>query len=98
MKMTYQGAYFQVWCRQPCLAVRCCGAEPVCVVWVCELACQTGFGNRVMFRIVEELRHALPRVLGGLTVWEMWSYKVCDCVCGCAWYCIVTTILTVLLS
>lgn len=44
---------------------------------------QNGFGNRVLFRLVEALRRAMPRVLGNLTITEMWSYKVRCCQCAC---------------
>lgn len=42
-----------------------------------------GFANRVLFRVVEELRTKFDRVLGGLPLSHCWAVKVCCCCCCC---------------
>ena len=37
---------------------------------------QSGWGNRVLFRVIEQLRSAMPRVIGNLIATNFWSYKV----------------------
>ena len=35
-----------------------------------------GLGNHVLFRVIEELRRAMPNLIGDMDLQTMWSYKV----------------------